>query len=76
MQTRELWVFIVASLCICGSPGPNMLFMMMSSARYGLKVTFFAMAGCFLAVFTMISASVAGVGAILAGQVAGDSAPV
>ena len=57
--------FLIAIIIICASPGPNMLHMMNSGARYGLRRTFFSMAGCFCAVLLLISLSVAGIGALL-----------
>lgn len=65
MNAHTWWTFLVATFIICGSPGPNMLTMMASSARHGIRRTFFTMAGCYCAVMCIIGASVAGLGALL-----------
>jgi threonine/homoserine/homoserine lactone efflux protein len=65
MNSHTWWTFAIATFFICFSPGPNMLHMMTSAAHYGLRRTFFSMAGCFLAVTSMIAISIAGIGALL-----------
>ncbi len=65
MNTHSWWAFFITTFLICGAPGPNMLMMLSSSVRYGLRLTFFTMAGSFLAIVTAITVSVAGVGALL-----------
>lgn len=66
-MTFSTWLaFLAGVVIICGSPGPNMLKVMTTSARYGLRRAVFTMAGCFVPVFLMITASLLGVGAVLA----------
>jgi threonine/homoserine/homoserine lactone efflux protein len=65
MNMHSWWTFFIATALICSSPGPNMLMMMSSSVKYGLRLTVYTMAGCYVAVMCMITASVAGLGAIL-----------
>lgn len=65
MDFHTWLVFLTGVILICGSPGPNMLQVMASGATYGLKRAMPAMLGCFIPVFLMISASVAGVGVII-----------
>jgi len=62
----DTWlVFLTGVIVICGSPGPNMLQVMTCSARHGFRRAFFTMAGCFIPVFLMILASLAGVDIVL-----------
>lgn len=62
----HLWLtFLIGTVIICGSPGPNMLQVMSMSARHGFKHAFFAMAGCFIPVFIFLCVSLAGAGALL-----------
>jgi threonine/homoserine/homoserine lactone efflux protein len=65
MDTHSWLTFCIATFLICAAPGPNMLHMMTSGAKYGFRRTFYSMAGCFLAVALMIGTSVAGIGAVL-----------
>lgn len=65
MNLHNWEAFAFTTFLICFSPGPNMLHMLTSSARYGVRRTCFSMAGCFLAVSGMIAISVAGIGALL-----------
>lgn len=66
MSLHTWWTLVVAAFFVSGTPGPNMLLMLESGMRHGMRQTFFTMAGCLLAVFSVISASLAGVGALLA----------
>ncbi len=65
MSFHTWLIFLTGVILICGAPGPNMLQVMSSGASHGLRRAFPVMAGCFIPVFLMISASVAGVGAII-----------
>ncbi len=65
MDAHTWWTFLIATFLVCGSPGPNMLMVMSSSARHGLRRSVFTAAGCYTAVIIIISASVAGLGALL-----------
>jgi threonine/homoserine/homoserine lactone efflux protein len=59
------WLFAATVFFISGSPGPNMLHVMSRSVQFGLRRTFYAMAGCFLAVVSLLSASALGLTALL-----------
>jgi threonine/homoserine/homoserine lactone efflux protein len=62
----QIWLmFLLGVIVICGTPGPNMLHMMVMGAASGMRRTLPSMAGCFLAVFILIGLSVAGVGAFI-----------
>ena len=62
----EKWkLFIAATVVIAATPGPNMLFMMTSSVRFGVRRTLAAMAGCLTGVVAMMALSAAGLGAVL-----------
>lgn len=65
MTSQHWWAFALTTFIICFTPGPNMLHMMRSGAQYGLRHTLFSMAGCFMAVISMIGISLAGIGALL-----------
>lgn len=65
MNSHSWWFFAISTFLICFAPGPNMLHMLSSGAKYGIRRTLYSMGGCFLAVTGMIGISVAGVGAIL-----------
>jgi threonine/homoserine/homoserine lactone efflux protein len=66
MPLHTWWTFAVAAFFISGTPGPNMLYMLNSGIRHGLKPTFFTMAGCMLALLSISTASALGLGAVLA----------
>jgi len=66
MTWHGWWIFFVAVFLLCGTPGPNMLHVMTRSARFGIRRSLPAMAGCLLAVVLAISASAAGLAALLA----------
>ncbi len=65
MSTHAWWMFFITTFLICGTPGPNMLLMVASSVRFGLRRTLYTMVGCYLAVFIIVALSVAGLGALL-----------
>lgn len=65
MSAHSWWTFVIAIFFICGSPGPNMLMMMSSSVKHGMRRTFFTMAGCYLALLLMLAISAAGLGTLL-----------
>ncbi len=65
-MSLETWIaFVAASFFICGSPGPNMLHVMASSAAHGMKRALATMAGCITAIFLVLALSAAGLGAVL-----------
>lgn len=62
----EKWkLFVAATIVIAATPGPNMLFVMTSSLRFGVRRTLAAMAGCLTGVVAMMALSAAGLGALL-----------
>lgn len=62
----EKWkLFVAATIVIAATPGPNMLFVMTSSHRFGVRRALAAMAGCLTGVVTMMALSAAGLGALL-----------
>ena len=65
MTIHTWWLFVMMSFVISGTPGPNMLLVMSSSARYGLRQSLPAMAGCMTALMLMMGISAAGLGALL-----------
>lgn len=65
MDLHTWWVFVVTVFFISGSPGPNMLHVMTRSVELGLPRSIFAMAGCFLAVVSLLTASALGLTALL-----------
>jgi threonine/homoserine/homoserine lactone efflux protein len=65
MTLHTWWLFVMMSFVISGTPGPNMLLVMSSSARHGARQTLAAMAGCMTALMAMMCISAAGLGALL-----------
>ncbi|NCY25670.1 MAG: LysE family translocator [Alphaproteobacteria bacterium] len=65
MELHTWLLFTLGTGLICATPGPNMLHMMVMGASLGLRYTLPSMLGCFIAVFILIGASVAGVGVLL-----------
>jgi threonine/homoserine/homoserine lactone efflux protein len=65
MTLQTWWLFVMMSFVICGTPGPNMLMVMSSSARHGMRPALAAMAGCMSALLIMMCISAAGLGALL-----------
>lgn len=65
MTLHTWWLFVVMSFVVSGTPGPNMLLIMSSSARHGMRPALAAMAGCMTALIIMMSISAAGLGALL-----------
>ncbi|MGV3512345.1 MAG: LysE family translocator [Novosphingobium sp.] len=65
MAFQTWWLFAATVFFISGSPGPNMLHVMSRSVELGLRRTLFAMAGCFLAVVSLLTASALGLTAVL-----------
>ena len=66
MAFHTWWLFVVTVFFISGSPGPNMLHVMTRSIELGLARSTLAMAGCFIAVVMLFSASALGLAALLA----------
>lgn len=65
MNIHTWLAFLVAAFLICSTPGPNMLMVMSSTVKYGMRRALFTMAGCYSGVIVLITASVAGLGALL-----------
>jgi threonine/homoserine/homoserine lactone efflux protein len=65
MTLSTWWLFIVMTFVVSATPGPNMLFIMSTSARHGIQSAVVAMLGCMTALLAMMSISAAGLGALL-----------
>lgn len=65
MSLSTWWLFVVMTFVVSATPGPNMLFVMQSSARHGMRVAVLAMVGCMSALLIMMGLSAAGLGALL-----------
>lgn len=65
MTVPTWWLFVMMSFVVSGTPGPNMLLVMSSSARYGVRQALATMAGCMTALIAMMCISAAGLGALL-----------
>lgn len=65
MTRTTLWLFIVMTFFVSGTPGPNMLLIMATSARHGLRAAVSAMSGCMTALLVMMGISTVGLGAVL-----------
>lgn len=74
-MSLETWlVFLGAVALIASTPGPNVLYVTTRSLRFGLGAAGLAMAGCLLALVLMLSASAAGLSALLLAVPAGFDA--
>mgnify|MGYP002776468322 CR=1 FL=1 len=65
MSLSTWWLFVVMTFFVSATPGPNMLLVMTSGARHGLRAAVRTMAGCMTALLAMMSISAAGLGALL-----------
>lgn len=65
MLIETWWLFLGAVFLLCGTPGPNMLHVMTRSVEFGIRRSVAAMAGCLLALLLILSASAAGLTALL-----------
>ncbi|MGK2908317.1 MAG: LysE family translocator [Sphingobium sp.] len=65
MQMGTWWLYALAVFVVAGTPGPNMLHIMMRSIQVGARRSTFAMAGCLSAVLLCLFASAFGLGALL-----------
>jgi threonine/homoserine/homoserine lactone efflux protein len=65
MTLHSWWLFVMMSFVVSATPGPNMLLVMSSSARHGVRSALAAMAGCMTALMAMMAISAAGLGALL-----------
>lgn len=65
MALHTWWLYAITVFFVSATPGPNMLHIMARSIELGLVRSFAAMAGCFIAVLTLLSASALGLTALL-----------
>jgi threonine/homoserine/homoserine lactone efflux protein len=65
MSWQTFWLFVTVTFFVSATPGPNMLLVMSSSARFGFRASLATMAGCLTALLAMLSISAAGLGALL-----------
>jgi threonine/homoserine/homoserine lactone efflux protein len=65
MSLQTWWLFVMMTFVVSATPGPNMLLVMSSSARFGFRAAVSTMAGCMTALLAMMSISAAGLGALL-----------
>lgn len=65
-MTLDTWLlFVAAVFLLCGTPGPNMLHVLSRSVETGLKRSVAAMAGCLVALVSVLAASAAGLTTLL-----------
>lgn len=67
MSLHTWWLFVMMTFVVSATPGPNMLLVMTSSARFGFVAAIASMAGCMTALMIMMSISAAGLGVLLQG---------
>jgi threonine/homoserine/homoserine lactone efflux protein len=65
MTLQSWWLFAVMTFFVSATPGPNMLLVMSSSARHGVRAAMATMAGCLVTLQVMMGISAAGLGALL-----------
>ena len=65
MAMQTWWLYVTAVFLIAGTPGPNMLHVMVQSIHHGPRRALFSMAGLMSAVLLCLIASAAGLGALL-----------
>jgi len=65
VKSQTWWLFVMMTFVVSMTPGPNMLLVMSSSARFGFRAAIATMAGCMAALLAMMSLSAAGLGALL-----------
>lgn len=65
MSLHTWWLFLMMTFVVSATPGPNMLLVMSTSARFGFHAAVAAMAGCLLVLILMMGISAAGLGALL-----------
>lgn len=65
MALHTWWLYVTAVFLIAGTPGPNMLHVMVQSIHHGPRRAIFSMAGLMSAVLLCLLASAAGLGALL-----------
>jgi threonine/homoserine/homoserine lactone efflux protein len=65
MSLQTWWLFVMMTFVVSATPGPNMLLVMSSSARFGFRAAIATMAGCMTALLAMMCISAVGLGALL-----------
>lgn len=65
MNLNTWWLFFGMTFVVSATPGPNMLLIMSTSARWGVRAAVAAMAGCMSSLLVMMCVSAAGLGAVL-----------
>lgn len=65
MSLNTWWLFVMMTFVVSATPGPNMLLVMSTGARQGLRGAVTSMAGCMTSLMLMLSLSAAGLGALL-----------
>lgn len=65
MAMHLWWLYVTAVFLISGTPGPNMLHVMVQSIHHGPRRAVFSMAGLMSAVLLCLLASALGLGALL-----------
>lgn len=65
MAMHLWWLYVTAVFLIAGTPGPNMLHVMVQSIHHGPRRAVFSMAGLMSAVLLCLLASAMGLGALL-----------
>ena len=65
MTVETWWLYVMMTFMLSATPGPNMLLVMSSSARFGFASAVATMAGCMSALLAMMSLSALGLGAVL-----------
>lgn len=65
MDLQTWWLFVGMTFVVSATPGPNMMLVMNHSARFGVRAALATMAGCMVVLLAMMSASAAGLGAVL-----------
>lgn len=65
MSFSTWWLFVAMTFVVSATPGPNMLLVMVSGARYGFRAALSTMAGCMAALLVMLTLSAAGLSALL-----------
>ncbi len=65
MSLHTWWLFVMMTFVVSATPGPNMLLVMSTSARDGMRAAVTNMAGCMTSLMLMLGLSAAGLGALL-----------
>jgi len=65
MSLATWWLYVMMTFMLSATPGPNMLLIMSTSARFGFGAAVATMAGCMSALLAMMTLSALGLGAVL-----------